>query len=291
MDLIKNMFRGSCMAFADSVPGISGGTIAFILGFYDKFINSLNDIISGNLSQKKQAIFFLLKLLLGWVIGFSISVVILGNIFNSHIYQLCSLFIGFSIFAIPLIVKEENKSIKGNYKNIVFTFIGIGIVSLITYFNSVSVDSAINISNMGIGIGIYIFISAMVAISAMVVPGISGSTILLILGLYIPIINSIKEILSFNFAVVPQLIIFGLGILTGIVTVIKFIKNALEKRRSEIIYLIIGLMIGSVYAIIMGPTTLDVPKPAMDINSFSVIWFIVGGLILYLIDFTKRKML
>ena len=50
-------------------------------------------------------------------------------------------------------------------------------------------------------------------------------------------------------------------------------------------------MIGSVYAIIMGPTTLDVPKPAMDINSFSVIWFIVGGLILYLIDFTKRRML
>lgn len=290
MDLIKNMFRGSCMAFADSVPGISGGTIAFILGFYDKFINSLNDIISGNLKKKKTAILFLSKLLLGWLIGFSISVIILGNVFNSHIYQLCSLFIGFSIFAIPLIIKEEKNSVKENYKNIVFTFIGIGIVCLITYFNSVSAGSAVNISNLNIGMVIYIFISAMVAISAMVVPGISGSTILLILGLYIPIISSIKEFLSFNFAVAPQLFIFGLGIIVGVVTIIKFIKNALEKHRSEIIYLIIGLMIGSVYAIIMGPTTLDTPQPAMDFSSFSILWFIAGGLILYLIDFAKKKM-
>ena len=63
-DYIINMFNGFCMALADSVPGVSGGTIAFLLGFYDMFINSLDDIFRGNMKAKKKALTFLIKLLL-----------------------------------------------------------------------------------------------------------------------------------------------------------------------------------------------------------------------------------
>ena len=101
------------------------------------------------------------------------------------------------------------------------------------------------------------FVASMVSISAMVLPGISGSTLLLIFGLYIPIISAIKEFLHFNFSYVPALFVFGLGVLFGIVLVIRLIKIALEKYRSQSIYCILGLMIGSIYAIIMGPTTLN----------------------------------
>ena len=62
MDYLINAFRGFGMALADSVPGVSGGTIAFILGFYDKFINSLDDLVYGDKEKKKKAIFFLIKL-------------------------------------------------------------------------------------------------------------------------------------------------------------------------------------------------------------------------------------
>ena len=282
MKFLIDALRGFCMALADSVPGVSGGTIAFILGFYDKFINSLNNLISGTKEERIDAIKFLAKLLTGWVIGMILAVLLLSNIFESHIYAVSSLFLGFIIFAIPIIIREEKESLKGKYAFIIFTIIGIAIVVAITYFNPVSGEgTSIDISSLNIGLCIYVFIAAMIAISAMVLPGISGSTLLLIFGLYIPVINAIKELLHFNFAYLPIVIIFGLGILTGILLIIKLIKKALEKFRPQTIYLIIGLMIGSLYAIVMGPTTLDIPKAPMDINSFSIIFFVIGGAIIF----------
>ena len=68
------------MALADSVPGVSGGTIAFLLGFYDKFIGSLDALMSGNMQQKKEAVIFLLKLGIGWIVGFLMAVSVLANI-------------------------------------------------------------------------------------------------------------------------------------------------------------------------------------------------------------------
>ena len=70
MKVVIDMIRGFCMAMADSVPGVSGGTIAFLMGFYDKFINSLNDLISGKKAEKIEALKFLAKLGVGWVVGF-----------------------------------------------------------------------------------------------------------------------------------------------------------------------------------------------------------------------------
>lgn len=281
MKYLVNGFRGFCMALADSVPGVSGGTIAFVLGFYDKFIKSLNDIIFGNKKERKEAIGFLIKLGIGWVIGMILATLILTSLFESHIYAVSSVFLGFIAFSIPFIIKEEKKCLKGQYKNIIFSIIGILIVFLITYFNPVSGGSGVNIGSLSLGLGIYIFVVAMVAISAMVLPGISGSTLLLIFGLYIPIMNAIKEFLHFNFKYVPALFIFGFGVISGIILIIRLIKRALEKHRSKTVYLIIGLMIGSLYAIVMGPTTLESAKDPLSLSTFSIVFFLLGCFIIW----------
>lgn len=130
----------------------------------------------------------------------------------------------------------------------------------------------------------------MVAISAMVLPGISGSTLLLVFGLYMAAINAIKEILHFNFKYLPFCIVFGLGVIAGILCVIKLIKLCLEKYRPQTIYTIIGLMLGSIYAIIMGPTTLENAQPAMTFETFSIIFFIVGGVIIVGLEQLKAVM-
>lgn len=282
---MKNLidsFRGFCMALADSVPGVSGGTVAFILGFYDKFINSLNNVISGSKEERIDAIKFLAKLLAGWAVGMILAVLFLSSAFESHIYAVSSLFLGFIIFAIPVIIKEEKESLVGKYKYLIFTVIGIAIVAAITYFNPISGSgTSVDVNSLNFGLIVYIFVCAMIAISAMVLPGISGSTLLLIFGLYIPIINAIKEFLHLNLNYLPVLIIFGLGVITGILLVIKLIKMALEKFRPQTIYLIIGLMIGSLYAIVMGPTTLEVPQDPMNIGTFSIIFFVIGGAIIF----------
>ena len=281
MSYLINGIRGFCMALADSVPGVSGGTIAFILGFYDKFINSLDDLAFGDSKKKKKALFFLVKLGIGWIIGMVLAVLVLTNLFESHIYQVSSVFIGFILFSIPLIVKEEKESLKGKYYNLIFTLIGIAVVALITYFNPIAGEShVVDISKLNVGLALYMFVAAMVSISAMVLPGISGSTLLLIFGLYIPIISAIKEFLHFNFSYVPALFLFGLGVLFGIVLVIRLIKIALEKYRSQSIYCILGLMIGSIYAIIMGPTTLNATTAPLSISTFSILFFILGGAII-----------
>ncbi len=288
MQLLMNMVRGFCMALADSVPGVSGGTVAFILGFYDEFIQSLAHVVKGTMEERKEAVLFLVKLLAGWVIGFCVSVLILGNIFNSHIYELSSLFMGLSVFALPIVVMEEKEVLKGKYQNFIFTAVGIAVVVLITYLNP-SKESAgtVNILNLSFGLALYIFFVSMVAISAMVLPGISGSTILLIFGLYVPVISGIKELLHFNFQYFIPVAICGFGILTGILTVIKLVKAGLEKHRSVMIYFILGLMVGSLYAIAMGPTTLEVPQPAMTAGTFRLLFFLLGGVILFILQKLK----
>ena len=83
-----------------------------------------------------------------------------------------------------------------------------------------------------------------------------------------------------NFSYFPALFVFGLGIIVGVVSVIKIIRMCLKKYRSQTIYCIIGLMIGSLYSIVQGPTTLDVPQEAMSLQTFSIGFFVIGGLVI-----------
>ena len=281
-NMILNFIRGFCMALADSVPGVSGGTVAFLLGFYDKFIGSLDALVAGSMQEKKEAIIFLIKIMVGWVVGFLIAVSILASIFDAQIYKISSLFMGFILFAIPIVVKEEKANMKFNASSIIAGIIGIAIVALITYFNPIAGQgSTVDLSSLNISLILYVFVAAMFAISAMVLPGISGSTLLLIFGLYVPIISAVKAVISFNLDYLPILIVFALGILAGIVSVVRVIKWALDKHRSIMIFLIIGMMIGSFYAIIMGPQTLSTPKAPLSFSSFDILWFVVGGLIIF----------
>ncbi len=286
--LVKTMINGFCMALADSVPGVSGGTIAFLMGFYDKFVGSLDDLISGTKEKRKEAVLYLIKLGIGWAIGFGLAVVILTATFEKHIYQVSSLFIGFILAAIPIVIHEEKDCLKKRIPMIFMVLIGIAVVVLITYFNPTGGSSNnIDFGNLKLGMYLYIFMAGAVAICAMILPGISGSTLLLIFGLYMPIISSIKEILGFNFKMLPPVIAFALGIVVGVISIIKIIRRALEKHRAATVFLIIGLMIGSFYAIVMGPTTLDVPQKQMTVSTFSPLFFIIGAAIIIAMQASK----
>ena len=208
------------------------------------------------------------------------SILVLTSVFETHIYKVSSLFMGFIIFSIPIIIFEEKDVLKGKYLNIIFTIIGILLVFLISYYNTSQVNQ-INLNNFGVSTGIYIFLVGAIAISAMILPGISGSTLLLIFGLYLPIINGVKKLLDFDFSSFIGLFIFGLGVLTGIFTIIKLLRKALNRFRTQTVYTIIGLMIGSIYSIIMGPTTLEVPIDPINLNNFNILFFLVGGLIVW----------
>ena len=277
---IIQFIRGFCMALADSVPGVSGGTIAFLLGFYDQFIGSIDDLLRGNMKKKKKALLFLLKLGIGWVCGMVLAVLVLASVFESNIYAISSMFIGFILLAIPIVAKEEKEALGSHPGSVLFALIGAAIVCAITFFNPVSGGNSMNLEHLNLQLGVYVFLAGAIAISAMVLPGISGSTLLLIMGLYVPVITAIKDILHFDLAAFPTVFIFGCGILTGIFSVVKIIRKALEQFRSQTIYLIIGLMIGSIYAVIRGPETLDTPQAALSLETFSILFFVIGAAVI-----------
>lgn len=286
--MIREFVNGICMALADSVPGVSGGTIAFIMGFYDKFIGSIHNIVFKKGAERKEAIIYLAKLGTGWAAGMIAAILVLSSAFESHIYTVSSLFIGFILAAIPLIVSEEKEVLRKRYVWVIFALVGAALVIGITFLTKSNGAVGIDLTKLTIPFMVYLFIAGMISISAMFLPGISGSTLLLIFGLYLPIITGIKEILHFNLSTLPALIVFGLGVITGALTVVKGIKLCLDKYRTQTIYGILGLMIGSLYAIVMGPSTLKVPKEPLSLSSFNFIACFIGILIVFLIQYTGK---
>lgn len=285
---IIQFIRGFCMALADSVPGVSGGTVAFLLGFYDQFISSIDDLVSGKLEQKKKALTFLIKLGIGWVSGMVLAMLVLSSVFESHIYAVSSMFIGFILFAIPIVVKEEKEALSSKKSAAAFAVIGIAAVCAITYFNPVSGGSSMNLEHLNPKLAVYVFAAGAIAISAMVLPGISGSTLLLIMGLYLPVVTAIKDILHLDFSALPTVVLFGCGILAGACLVVKLIRRALDRYRPQTVYLILGLMIGSIYAVIQGPKTLDKPQPALSLETFEIVFFLIGCLVIFALQKMKN---
>lgn len=279
------------MALADSVPGVSGGTIAFLLGFYDRFIGSLDDLFHGKKNDRLEAIRFLAKLAIGWIVGFGISAAVLTSFFDSHIYEVSSLFMGFIVFAIPVVALEEKRSLQGRWGNLAFTLAGIALVVAVTLLNPAS-GAGVNVAieHLDFGLVAYVFFAAMIAISAMVLPGISGSTLLLIFGLYVPIMGAVRSVMGFDFAYAPILGVFVLGVVCGVLLFVRLIRFCLRRYRSQTIYCIVGMMIGSLYSIAQGPLTLASPMPAMGLGQFSVLFFLIGGAVVAGLQLLKRKL-
>lgn len=287
-----NAFNGFCMSLADSVPGVSGGTIAFILGFYDRFIDALHAIVSYDPRARNQALRYLFNLGAGWIVGMASCAFLLTSLFEQNIYFMSSFFLGLTVAALPFIVSEERAVVEGHGENWPLALGGAALVvvlSLLRHFTGglTQIDMlALSMPQL-----FYVFVSGMLAITAMVLPGISGSTILLIAGVYLPTISAIKEFFSFNLSAIPGLFVLGLGILGGIALSINTIRQALHEHRSQMVYFIIGLMVGSLFAIVMGPTTLDAPKPALSLATFNFFGFILGIAVLFGLELLKRVLI
>lgn len=275
--MLKEGINGFCMALADSVPGVSGGTVAFIMGFYDKFISSIHNLVFGKMEEKKGAVGYLAKLGAGWAAGMVLAVLVLSALFESCIYTVSSLFIGLIAGSIPLIIKEERQSFREVGKGIFFCILGLVLVVGITLLNGKTGVTSMDLSQFSMGLGVKLFFIGMIAISAMFLPGISGSTLLFIFGAYIPVISAVRGLLGLDFSYIPGLMFFGLGVLTGAATVVKGIKVCLEKFRPQAVYAILGMMLGSFYAIIQGPATLEIPKAAVNPGNFQIAACLAGA--------------
>ena len=170
--MILTAFHGFCMALADSVPGVSGGTIAFILGFYERFLDALHGLFRGKGAERKAGLLYLLKLGLGWGAGMAACVVLLSGLFAKNIYFMSSLFLGLTVCSLPFVVLAERKSLRHPLRHGWFLLLGVAVVVGLTLLRTgTGALGSVNYAQLTpLQFG-YLFLSGAVAITAMVLPG------------------------------------------------------------------------------------------------------------------------
>lgn len=281
--------HGFCMALADSVPGVSGGTVAFIMGFYDRFINALHDLFGRDNAVRRTALLYLLKLGAGWIVGMALCVSLLADLFASHIYFMSSLFLGLTVSSVPFVALAEKSALR-RWQFVPFGLLGAALVVSLTMLRANSGLLTVDMTNIQALDAVYLFLAGAVAITAMVLPGISVSSILLIAGVYLPVIQAIRQLLHLDLRVVPGLMALGLGVIAGVALSIRAIRTALQKYRSAMIWFILGLMLGSLYAIAMGPASLQTPQPPLSAATFRPLAFLLGVGLLVGLELLRRRM-
>ncbi len=284
-------FHGFCMAVADSVPGISGGTVAFIMGFYEKLVGSIGALLKNGGGERKPAFLYLCVFCSGWLPGMVLCILVLSRIFSTHIYALSSAFIGLSLAAFFCILNEEKSVLKNNLRYCVFAFAGAFLVVALTMLkNFFPENSAVDFSALNFWQYLFVFVSGVAAVTAMILPGISGSTVLLICGIYVPAVNAFKEVMAGNFEFAGGCACLVLGLVAGLFSAARGISILLKKFRPQMIFLVAGLVLGSLYAIAYGPSSLKVPQPPLSISTFSVPAFFAGIALLAALELAKKKM-
>ena len=249
-DYLIITLKGLAMGAADVVPGVSGGTIAFISGIYQELIDSINNVnLSVLKTLKKEGLkaawqqvngSFLLALLTG--IGISILTFskVITHLLETQPILVWSFFFGLIIASIALIWKETS-----NWKivDILALIIGIALSYYITIARPVSSSDS----------DWYLFLSGFIAIIAMILPGISGAFILLLMGSYETVIGTINQfrdgLVNFNTEVLGQAIlklgVFAIGAIIGLKSFSKVLHWMFEKHKNTTLALLIGFMAGS----------------------------------------------
>ena len=278
---------GLLMALADSVPGVSGGTIAFLLGFYDRFITSLRHLLSSDVQKRKQAWRFALVFGSGWGIGMILAMLLLDGVVETQIYPVSSLFLGFVLASIPVVAWKEKECLKGDARAWPMLIAGFALVFLITKLSAGN-HVQLNLTKMTLASGVILFIAAAAAASAMVLPGISGSSLLMAFGLYLPVVSQVSALLHGDLSALPMVAVFSLGALAGLFGVVRLLNRALKSFRAHTVYAVIGMMIASLYAVAMGPMTLRQPQAMLSAANWKPGFFVLGCVVIVGLTFLEK---
>ncbi len=281
-EFVANVLRGMVIGISNVIPGVSGGTMMVSMGIYDKLILVLTHFIK----RMKEAVALLVPI----VIGMLLSIAIFAKLFSEVLFpnfplQTNLFFIGLIIGGLPVIYKR----VKGNAVKLpqIIAFIVLFVVvvgfALIGEGGDSSVDVTFSVGNV-----IKLFGVGVVAAATMVIPGVSGSMIMMILGYYNTIIDTINAFINalkaFDItAMLNTLVVlvpFGIGVIVGVVAVAKLIEFLLNRYPLITYWAIIGLIAASPFAIII----------MMDVTAVGVVEVITGIVLLVAGFFISMKL-
>ena len=273
IEMIKTILKGLVMGTANIIPGVSGGTMAVSMGIYDKLIHCLTHLFK----EFKESIKFLIPVAIGMGIALVGLSFIIEPAFAHFPLQTNCLFVGLIVGGLPAVIKKvKGKGVKVSYviPFLVFFAVVVGMAA-IGEQEGAAADLSFNLWSV-----IRLFVVGVIASATMVIPGVSGSMMLLLMGYYNPIVASIKNfvkaLVAFDVNGILQgcgvLVPMGLGIVVGIFAIAKLIEVIFEKFPIQAYWAIIGLIVASPFAIfLLGEIgTVTVASVLVSVVTFAV---------------------
>lgn len=240
-EFFLDIIRGFGIGVAFIIPGFSGGSVAAILGIYEKMITAIADI----LKDFKNSIKTLFPIGLGMIIGIVSLLFPLGWALASYPLPTVSLFVGLAIGGMPS-VTDKVKGKRISYKNLIASVIPLLVVLSISFL---PIGAEKNLFNLSFGGYVLLFLIGILGSSALVIPGISGSMLLLILGYYNPIVNLATKHLFVGKDIGISILVLGItaaGIAIGFVGISVIMKILFKKCPRGTYFAIIGFIVGSI---------------------------------------------
>ena len=276
-DKILLILKGFVLGIANIIPGVSGGTLAITLGIYERMIEAISHFFSNFKDNLK----FVMFLGIGILISLALFSNVIGFCLDKFQFATIMFFIGIILGGTPILFKK----VKGtkNVGNILVFAVAFFLVILMTYMSAG--EKTISLDTLSFGKAILLFFSGMIASASMLLPGISGSFVLMLIGYYHPIVNAIRSLTKFEnlFHNVLVLGIAGVGILLGIVLAAKLIEYLLDKYEVPTYYGIIGFVIASIISIFI--TAVSTTVPVLEI----VIGIVLMGIGMFIAKFIGDK--
>ena len=249
--MVKSILKGMVIGIANIIPGVSGGTMMVAMGIYDKLIHCITHLFS----EFKKSVLFLFPILIGMGIAIIASSFGLEYLFANFPIQTNLLFIGLIVGGLPAIWKnvKGNKVQTGHVLAFVLFFALVAGLAILGETEGSAADLSFSFLNI-----VKLFGVGIIASATMVIPGVSGSMVLLLIGYYNPILTAINDfiraLVSFDMngilAGFGVLVPFGIGVVVGIFAIAKLIEIIFEKFPLYAYWAIIGLIVASPVAIV-----------------------------------------
>lgn len=255
------MIKGFVFGIANIIPGVSGGTLAMTMGIYEDMINS----ISHFLKDMKKSFSFLLPIGIGAVISILLMSNIISTCLEKYPFPTTLFFIGLILGGVPLIIKKAKKE-KVKPVNIIFFLITFSLIAIMTFMSEGS--AYINLNNPPVYMYLILFLVGVIAAATMVIPGVSGSFVLMLIGFYKPIVNAISHLTKFDNILGNILILvpFGIGVVLGIILVAKLIEFLFKKYEITTYYAILGFVFASFIGLIKSVIGVSITTPQLFIG-------------------------
>lgn len=252
MTMIKSFLKGMVIGIANIVPGVSGGTMMVSMGIYDRLIHCITHLFS----EFKKSVLFLFPIAVGMVAAIGASSFGLTYLFEHFPIQTNLLFVGLILGGLPAIWKKvKGKSVKAGHMIacVIFFALVVGMAAM-GETEGASADLSFSVVNVLVLFGVGIITSA-----TMVIPGVSGSMVLMLMGFYYPVLNAVKDFFKALAALDVDAIVsgcgilipFGLGVVAGIFGIAKLVEIVFEKFPLYAYWAIIGLIVSSPIAILL----------------------------------------